>query len=315
MNKLKDSTYILIDKFHSGQASTEEVAMLHEWKGASQVNVKLYDELIQLLELVQNLKDWKQFDKSNAWDKLQDRIEKKPLKISWMLSIAAAILLLVFATTYTNFGGEWNAENSEYLTGSQQSFSILEDGTELFLTNDSRIKIDGFSKSSRALFTEGNYFVHVAHDKQHPFTIKTDKISIEVLGTSFKVEEDEEATKVKVRDGKVLITNMDGSQYTLKANESFILENGHVNISKLKNENWGLYARNFEDESISHVLNELAKEFGHLKIDKAIQKSDCRITTKIGQSTIIEILEEIDLIFNIDYTIKDGTIVVNKISC
>jgi hypothetical protein len=165
------------------------------------------------------------------------------------------------------------------------------------------------------LATEGSYFVNVEHDKSHPFRIKTDRLSIEVLGTSFKVEEDDHSTTVKVRDGKVLITSSDGAQYELRRNEMLTLSEGQVSLGRVKANDWGLYSHNYEDQSILSVIKDLNKQFGKLKFNNKSINPECRITTKIEQSTIIEILNEIGLIFQVDYTIKNGIIVVNNISC
>lgn len=315
MHQLSDKTLIIIDKYHSGQASAEEISYLDSWKNASSSNHKAYNEFINLLELINSLRGWSQFDNKRAWSKFQDRIGSRILKLGWIKYGAVAILLFVFATTIWNFNNNLGLPTPSYLSGIQNQFSILSDGSEFFLQSDCKIFTQNFSKEARTIRTEGSYFVNVEHDKKHPFKVNTDRLSIEVLGTSFKVEEDELATTVKVRDGKVLITSSDGSKYELRRNETLTLSDGHVSLSRVKANEWGLYSHDYEDESILSVIEDLNDQFGKLQINVEAINPECRITTKIEQSTIIEILNEIGLIFQVDYTIKNGSIVVNNISC
>ena len=66
MNSNTNSAYILVDKYYTGQASVEEIYLLKEWKESSLENIELYNELIQLLDIISNIKDWKHFDNSRA---------------------------------------------------------------------------------------------------------------------------------------------------------------------------------------------------------------------------------------------------------
>lgn len=315
MSNLNDRTFILIDKFHSGQATADEISHLQTWKNSSANNLRSFNELISLLELVSNLKDWKQFDRGKAWSKFQSKINGNHLKISWKIYSIAAMLLLVLTATIGNFNSIFDGTAPEYISGSDEKFSILSDGSEIFHIENSKIFTSDFSEKSRVLTSEGSYFVNVKHDKINPFIINTQQISIEVLGTSFKVEEKEDETRVKVRDGKVLITSGDGARYTIEKDEMLVFSEGNVKVSKLNDEDWGLYTNEFNDETLFNLISELSENFGNVKINASAINPECRITTKIEEATIIEILEEIDLLFDVDYTIKKGTIIVNNISC
>jgi ferric-dicitrate binding protein FerR (iron transport regulator) len=315
MDNISDRTLILIDKYHSGQASSEEISLLVSWKNASSANLANYNDFIGFLELIQSVNQWKQFDKQQAWSKFQHKLQSKVRKLGWVMYAAAAMLLLVLAATVWNFGTSSDYSSPSFIAGNQDRFAILSDGSELFLEDNSKIYTENFRNKSRVIRSEGDYFVNVEHNKKYPFVIETNRLSIKVLGTSFKVEEDENATIVKVRDGKVLITSTDGSTYNLRRNEMIKISKDGVVVGKVQETDWGLFTKSYEDKSIINVINDLSDQFGKLKINSKTINSDCRITTKIEQSTIIEILNEIDLIFNVDYTIKEGTIVVNNISC
>ena len=53
----------------------------------------------------------------------------------------------------------------------------------------------------------GEAFFEVAHDASAPFTVETDDVSVEVLGTKFNVNAyDKEVTTVYLKEGKVRLT-------------------------------------------------------------------------------------------------------------
>ena len=315
MNSNTNSAYILVDKYYTGQASVEEIYLLKEWKESSLENIELYNELIQLLDIISNIKDWKHFDNSRAWTNFQSKLKFQEFTFSWRKVLAvAAISILVLMATFSNFGLGTDISRS-YLTGLDQRFSLLADGSEVFLDVHSKIDISSFSANNRVLFSQGDFFVNVHHNPEKPFSIKTENITISVLGTSFSVEETSDVTTVRVRDGKVRITALDGTKYTIEANQMLVSNGKDVSIKSMINYDWGLYEKEFDDESVFNLLSALSEEFGNIKFSASQISPECRITTKISQSTVVEILQELSLIFDIDYTIKDGVIVVSKISC
>ncbi|WP_235298386.1 FecR family protein [Portibacter marinus] len=316
MSNSNEKAFILIDKFHSGQASQEELNSLDDWKRSSSGNVKLFEELIRLLEIINNLKDWRTFDNKKAWHKFQSEIGSKGLRITRQIMAAAAIFIFVLAATLWNFVGNGVGNSASYLSGNEFKFSVLNDGSELFLSQDAKIYTTNFKADSRFLRTEGSYFVNVAHNTEAPFTLETERVSLKVLGTSFKVSENNDETIIKVRDGKVLITNYDGATYTVEKGRQILINDDYdVSISNIADEDWGLFAKSYEDESLFNVLNDLATEYGNLKIAPSSIDLSCRLTTKIQNSTVLEILQELDLLFNVEYSVSAGIITVHKITC
>ena len=62
----------------------------------------------------------------------------------------------------------------------------LSDGTVLHINSGSRLTYPAtFSGASRTVFMDGEAYLDVAKDPEHPFIIKTKGIDIKVLGTSF----------------------------------------------------------------------------------------------------------------------------------
>lgn len=110
----------------------------------------------------------------------------------WMLGIAAAILLCVFAgIAYQQLqqrnmhGDHWQLVSS---SKGERKYFKLQDGTEVWLNSDSQLKIQhGFGKTNRRMELVGEGYFSVAKNKELPLTVKVNNMDIQVLGTIFNV--------------------------------------------------------------------------------------------------------------------------------
>ncbi len=317
MNK-SDWAYILIDKFHSGQATKEEILRLNEWKSASPRNNQIYNETMQILNIIGRLKDWNQYDEIKAWQKIDTTKENRTagnlLVLRKVLAVAAVFLLFLTAVMWINFGSLTRG-SSYVFSGESTKYSILNDGSEIFFNQNAKVDYSAFKKDNRSISASGDFFINVAHDAGSPFVIHLQDLEIKVLGTSFFIDENNDDTRIAVRDGKVSVMNSEGERIIVEAGKQLIATEGAFSIEPLKSSDWGLFSKTYNDEKLFSVLHDLADQFGNVSFSASNIDANCRITTKINQSTILEILDELSLIFNIDYTIKDGTVIVNKISC
>lgn len=315
MNK-SDWAYILIDKYHSGQATKEEILRLNQWKSESAKNKQIYNETMQILNVVGRLKDWNQFDEIRAWKKIdaQENKEIQYLIIKRILAVAAVFLIFLTAVMWINFGS-LTSSNTYVYNGTSTKYSILNDGSEIFFNSNAIVDYSTFKLDNRTINASGDFFMNVAHDASSPFVIQLKDLEVKVLGTSFFIDENTEDTRIAVRDGKVSVTNSSGEKIIVEAGKQLTVKNSTFSLEPLASSNWGLFSRTYNDEKLFSVLHDLADEFGNISFSASNIDSNCKITTKINQSTILEVLDELSLIFNVDYTIKDGTIIVNRISC
>lgn len=81
---------------------------------------------------------------------------------------------------------------------------IFADGTRIYVNSGSRVVYPTvFAKDKREIYVEGEVYLDVKRDENCPFFVKTNDLSIKVLGTSFNVcayKEDAEATVVLVKE-------------------------------------------------------------------------------------------------------------------
>ena len=120
------------------------------------------------------------------------RKQQGRVRLTFWLAAAALALLIVLPFSYKagmNTGAEhiasieWVEVNVPF--GEKEDVS-LSDGTVLHLNSGSRLTYPAvFSGNTRTVFMDGEAYLDVAKDPEHPFIIKSQSIDIKVLGTSF----------------------------------------------------------------------------------------------------------------------------------
>lgn len=111
---------------------------------------------------------------------------------SWRpMAAAAAVLVMVVGTIWLTTP----KKHAKLLFGKtitragERKIITLSDGSVVTLNNDSQLKYPQiFSDTLREVYLEGEAFFEVSKNRQKPFVVKTGKLNIRVLGTSFNVK-------------------------------------------------------------------------------------------------------------------------------
>jgi hypothetical protein len=151
----------------------------------------------------------------------------------------------------------------------KRSTLALQDGTKIWVNAGTRIVYPAvFDAKKREIYVDGEIFLEVAPDNQWPFVVKTNKLDVEVLGTSFNVmayEGDNEENIVLV-SGAVRIHTKDNKQTSLNPNNMYSLSGNGYGYIKTVDVNdyisWknGLYR--FQSEDMSIILKRLSRYYG-----------------------------------------------------
>lgn len=109
--------------------------------------------------------------------------------------------------------------NQLIVPAGKRSSITFSDGTRIWLSASSRVVYPiEFMENKREIYVEGEAFLDVYHDKKRPFIVKTNRMDIQVLGTTFNVcaYEDESTQTVVLVTGKVEVkTNNDRKQNSI----------------------------------------------------------------------------------------------------
>ena len=224
-------------------------------------------------------------------------VAKKIVRFSpWIWRAAVVVgFLLTFSMLYL-----WKNSNEleKYTTlivpAGQRINLVLEDSTKVWLNANTTFKYpNGFAKSKRIVYLDGEGYFEVSKNKDRPFTVKTQKGDILVTGTKFNVEAypRDSVFETSLFEGGVELYKDDAKVAVLKPNQKSLLVNGKLSIVEIDgNESYlwrkGLIA--FKNKKLEEILPEFAQSF-NVKIKVLAKKLPQEIYTgKFRQEEGIE---------------------------
>lgn len=150
------------------------------------------------------------------------------LKIpAYVLAAASLMVVIYFSAFYKH---ELAGQQIEVIAKKGIRKEIkLPDGTIVQLNSDSKITYNSEmgERDERIVSLSGEAFFKVAHDKEHPFIVNTNKIGIKVLGTEFNIKEypGDRTSETTLLTGSIELTvnGRSDQKFFLKPTEKFAL--------------------------------------------------------------------------------------------
>ncbi|WP_341837168.1 FecR domain-containing protein [Chitinophaga pollutisoli] len=352
----------LLAKKKAGSISLKEQFELSKWLQDHDVDKDLADRIDDLFsmeygpewtedEIKGKEKSWNRIMKSMHSDERAELPEPKvPRVFTWRriipMSVASAILLCVAGagTWYWTLARK-EARSRQNIVGTEKgsrSRLTLPDGSKVWLNGDSRITYGAsFGKNSRELTLTGEAYFDVVRDPHHPMIIKTDAITIKVLGTAFNVRAypDEKTTATTLVNGKVQVSvnNKDAVSYTLSPDEKLIVNNesgladnrpgAHPkneqlleNITKIKivktdaippEAQWTRNKLVFANQPLHEVANILSRWYGVTVIVQGDDDMKAQQFTGIFENQNIQsVMESLQVAGGFSFKIKNDSILI-----
>lgn len=157
-------------------------------------------------------------------------------------------------------------ENKVVVPFGKRTKLILPDGTQLWINSGSSVTYPSNFKTNRHLQVEGEVYLDVERDENHPFVVKTNHLEVEVLGTAFNVTdyvEDETSSVVLVRGSVGVKTNKEKTK--LKPNQRLALkgeESARVSqVDVYRYICWKDDLMNFEGEKLAEIVKALSRYY------------------------------------------------------
>lgn len=242
---------------------------------------------------------------------------------------AIAAMLLVFTSIYfyrdelqRSIGGTEKMETAS-VTSSRRQLQ-LPDGTKVWLSPHSKITYPAtFEGDQRLVSLDGEAFFEVTQDSNHPFIIKSGKVSTRVLGTSFSLSAyaDQEDINVTLVTGKVAVS-FDANG---KTTEAIITANQRVSVNK-KEEKMSTIsfpdAKDFLDRRIglfdykgtplAEVVEDLEMQY-QVQINLAPELQNHRFYGHLNMNTeLIQTLKKLCTVMETDWEKDGGQYVIKK---
>ena len=216
-------------KFFSNEASPDEKRLLLNWVKQSDENNEQFKAARVAFISTKHPASTSRFDGTKAYESYKKSTTKKTISMWKTVSIAAMVTLLL-GTGITCWLLTSKSSRNEIVSFTCENHETkavtLPDGSSVMFHNKTSISYNIASTENRSVQLRGEAFFDVIHDKDKPFVININGLTIKVLGTSFIVntETSNNTVSVKVISGRVMMIT-DNSSIILSANQI-----GQINI-------------------------------------------------------------------------------------
>lgn len=260
---------LIAGKLH-GELDSDENALLEDGLEDKE-NQRLFAKGEKIHQGLNEAKRLQNSDKAGSWKIIENRVRIRRFAIYTGTFLKyAAILVVAFIsglyvhTLLTDRDQAFQYAEVEVMYG-QTGHLFLFDGTEVWLNSGTKFKYPNkFNQKERNVFMEGEAYFKVAPNKHLPFKVKTGKLEVEVLGTSFNLSAypSESTQSVFLDEGKVQINDMEGDKIgEISPGQMAVKEDGNSSI-QVKNADSYFYT-SWKDGKItfsSEKLSEIAKK-------------------------------------------------------
>jgi transmembrane sensor len=314
----------LLMKFLLKESTVEENEKVEKWLHVAEANKKHFTQLETIWQLSNTLKNESKRDEHLAWTSFKSRRESlkphggtvKPLNAPrFWLKIAAVLFIAVGGwIVYSLYApGNYTELTATY----QVRTDTLPDGSALTLNKNTKISYAGNFKNNRNLkLAQGEVFFDVAKDKTHPFVIDIDRVSVEVVGTSFNIKHLQKDTEINVESGIVRV-RFANNEIKLYKGEKILITSNTRKLEKEQSTDqlYNYYrTRLFQANNIplSKLVNTLNEAYGsHITLTLDQKVKDLTISTTLKMGSINENLKIICETLNLQLTRNGNNILLS----
>ena len=254
----------LLAKYFAGEATPDEIKKVNEYKKRHPQSFEVYKKAYNL-----NVFENHSFNK-NTIQIVKDnksQIYHVNKKVHWLWYAAATMMIFLalgiilhlqtLKTTIIN-----HTANLKEV--------ILPDGSKAILDKEATLSYQKnfWGEFKRKVTMQGRIFFHVTKKKGTKFQVKTDNLTVTVLGTMFTVNQLKEHTQIYLTEGKVkvnlntpqpIILDKSGEQ-VIVSKENKLIKHNRINASLYAS--WKTNKISFNNCTVKDVLDFLNDSYG-----------------------------------------------------
>lgn len=265
-------------------------------------------------------------------DKSASLAERRHFNWRLLGKVAASVLLAVAISSASYYAGRSDQKPPQdrmawfetVTPAGSQSKVVLPDGSVVWVNAGSSLKYNmEFNKHNRDVSLIGEAYFEVVKDSLRPFIVKSGKLDIKVMGTSFNVKayENEETIDVALVSGKVNVHLADKAPGTgdvvLAPNRmmSYNKETSRVKMSEVKGA--GVYAwtngwLEFDEQPFNRIARDLERKFNvQIRINSKSLGNEIFSGTFSSVHTLNDILREVDVEKKYSWYQKGNEFIIN----
>lgn len=277
-------TVELLLGYLSGKLSKENNKRVSKWIDASDKNKSYFHELKEAWD--QQIATGAELTNSEieeSWQEVKSRTlhssnyqahglgRSKWNKVFPLFQKIAAVLIIGFAIGFmvNRFLDRVEESVTFKSTATDLQELMLPDGTKVWLNKSSTLSYaKDFNRDGRVVSLIGEGFFEVERNPEKPFVVRSDNMSVKVLGTSFNIDNRAKEQLVTVASGKVAVFDPSNSEshVDLIKGQVAIFNKTNQQISKTENVDlnflaWKTGILTFEGSSLLATVQTLEKHF------------------------------------------------------
>jgi len=304
-----------------------ETAEIRTWVEQRTRNREHFDYLKQLYSKDQFREKLDQIDaeeqlKRFREEKLDERetVHGRSIRIQPAVWVAAASLaILLGISVFLVADRKYSPAAREFLASAPGESITLDDGTRVELNSGSQLLYPSrFKGGERHVTLRGEGFFEVAKNEKAPFLVHVDAATVEVLGTSFNIKETGTGSvEVRVESGTVRFydNQSPGDAVLLENGEmaTFDRESGKISQAYFHSQNylhWKTARLKFVESPLDSVFHDLGAAFGVAFLVSEREILLQRYTSECYRQSLEDILDELSIIYQIDYQIEKDTVYI-----
>jgi len=259
--------------------------------------------------------------------KIRKKENRYSLNYRILLRVAAVIIpVALLVGSYFYFNGR--TKNIEVSTlNNEQKQCTLPDGSSVRLNSGSKINYSSrFNDTIRLVTLEGEAYFTVQPNRKKPFIVKTNDLTLKVLGTEFDVNSySSDSRSIATLDrGKIQVTinreekGLANSNYILKPNQQLAYNKSDqsvlINIVTEEASGWKDGALIFQDATFNDILNTLHRHYNvTFRYDPAKFQGDYYSVKFVNRESIEQIMDVLrDVVGGFTWQKKDAEIVISQ---
>lgn len=257
----------LLYRFFEGKTSIEEEVKIKDWLEESDHNKSVFFKERKLFDAIVLVGKQEKIPVSGKAFKRPHYFLREIVKIA---AVSAIVLILNYIYHENTKAPIEEQYQTISVPAGQRINLTLPDGTDVWLNARTTIRYPfSFNKEKRQVFLDGEAYFDVSEDEKKPFVIHTSKYQLEVLGTTFNVEDysGKDDFETMLFDGSVKIISNDTipQLITLSPTHKAYLENGRLAVKQV--DDYSVYRWReglicFKDESFADIMSDFEKYYG-----------------------------------------------------
>ncbi len=318
----KNIDWELAARVLSGEADEIDNGLLEQWLNADDANEQEWERIKESWNKGGNALFVQQTDTETAWqnvrrfsvDEVTDHAQRSRYFHSGRVLAMAASLILMLGLSWFFLLKPQGQKSDLIVSNTTREEMVLSDGSKITLNNRSRFLCQQpFSAEERTVQLEGEGFFDIEGNREWPFVIQTDDVTIRVTGTKFNVRAypNLDVTEVAVLEGRVEVVPPSGDElivltggqtawFDKKSRMFSIRESTDPNLLS-----WITRQIRFDETPLEEVTETLERVY-----DANIQLADealggQKLTARFSDNSLDFVLEVVCTTFNLE-TKREG---------